>query len=91
MAVLNPALLDDILKTPGIVFIDEIDMHLHPEWQKSILHDITSVFPNVQFIATTHSPSVLANVNKECVRMITQNSASIPVQNTYGRSEELIN
>lgn len=79
MAVLNPALLDNILTTPGIVLIDEVDMHLHPEWQKSFLQDICSVFPNVQFITTTHSPIILANLKKECARMIIQNTITVPM------------
>lgn len=71
MAVLNPGLLQDILqKTPGIVLIDEIDMHLHPAWQRRILGDLCRLFPQVQFIVTTHAPSVLVNVPNEQIRVI---------------------
>ena len=42
----------------GIVLIDEIEQHLHPRWQLSIFNSLRSTFPNVQFIATTHSPLV---------------------------------
>ncbi|MGB8452667.1 MAG: AAA family ATPase [Anaerocolumna sp.] len=71
MAVLNPQLLDNVLEeTPGIVLIDEVDMHLHPEWQKRIVEDLNYIFPNVQFIMTTHSPSILANVKKEHVLLL---------------------
>lgn len=46
MAVLNPQLLDNILEeTPGIVLIDEVDMHLHPAWQKWIVEDLHYIFP----------------------------------------------
>lgn len=43
---------------PGVVFIDEIDAHLHPSWQVEIGERLTSIFPNIQFIVTTHSPLV---------------------------------
>ena len=63
MAILNPQLLEDILKeTSGVVLIDEIDMHLHLSWQKKIISVLCKTFPKVQFIFTTHSPSVLSNV-----------------------------
>lgn len=59
-----------IKKTKGIVLIDEVDMHLHPEWQQVILRDLQLAFPNLQFIVTTHSPQVLTTVSSECIRII---------------------
>jgi energy-coupling factor transporter ATP-binding protein EcfA2 len=44
------------LHEPAIVLVDEIDLHLHPHWQRQIRRDLTRYFPNVQFIATAHSP-----------------------------------
>lgn len=86
MAVLNPQLLDNILKeTPGIVLIDEVDMHLHPEWQKRIMADLHYIFPKVQFVVTTHSPSVLANVRKEHILLLEDGQIYMPEQATYGR------
>lgn len=86
MAVLNPQLLDHILEeTPGIVLIDEVDMHLHPEWQKRIVEDLHHIFPKVQFIMTTHSPSVLANVSKEHVLLLENGEIFQPANTTYGR------
>lgn len=65
MAVLNPHLEQDaIIKTPGIVLIDEIDLHLHPQWQRKIVSDFKRVFPNIQFIATTHSPFIIQSLDK---------------------------
>ena len=58
MAEANPNLTNP-LKTSGIVLIDEVDLHLHPKWQRTILKDLNRVFPNVQFIVTTHSPIIL--------------------------------
>ena len=71
MATLNPNLLDNVIKeTDGIVMIDEIDMHLHPSWQRKIVDSLTTTFPKVQFIFTTHSPTVLTNVPKENIKII---------------------
>lgn len=48
--------LDDPLAGPGVCLIDEIDLHLHPRWQRSLIATVSKIFPNVQFIATAHSP-----------------------------------
>ncbi|QBE64918.1 AAA family ATPase [Pseudoduganella lutea] len=54
-----------IIKVPGVVMIDEIDVHLHPTWQKEIGHWLTRCFPNIQFIVTTHSPIICRAVASE--------------------------
>ena len=59
-----------ILDTPGIVLIDEIDMHLHPSWQQTVLLDLQKAFPKVQFIVTTHSPQVLGSVPPDSIRVL---------------------
>src|SRR5262249_2207174 len=46
------------LHSPAIVVIDEIDLHLHPKWQRELRGLLTENFPNVQFIATAHSPLI---------------------------------
>lgn len=56
--------------TAGIVMIDEIDLHLHPEWQQTILTDLQTAFPQIQFIVTTHSPQVLTTVPAHCIRQL---------------------
>ncbi len=61
-------------KTHGIVMIDEVDMHLHPSWQQTVLTDLTGAFPNLQFIVTTHSPQVLSTVKSENIRMVFQDT-----------------
>lgn len=61
MAVLNPFMKEQIAQTSGVVLIDEIDMHLHPRWQWNIINALQNVFPNVQFIAATHSPILFAS------------------------------
>ncbi len=86
MAVLNPGLLDRVITdTDGVVMIDEVDMHLHPSWQRKIVNSLHETFPKVQFIFTTHSPSVLTNVPKENIVMLHGRQAYNPEANTYGR------
>jgi predicted ATP-binding protein involved in virulence len=63
---LNPHLGERaVLDTEGIVLIDEIDMHLHPKWQRHIVSDLKKTFPKIQFIATTHSPFIVQSLNAE--------------------------
>jgi predicted ATP-binding protein involved in virulence len=60
---LNPHLGDNFLKeTPGVVLIDELDLHLHPKWQRRIIEDLRRTFPKIQFIATTHSPFLIQSL-----------------------------
>ena len=53
---------DNPLEEPVIILIDEIDLHLHPKWQKSFLNSILSIFPNIQIIVTTHSPFIVSSI-----------------------------
>jgi len=60
---LNPHFANDAAnKTNGVVLIDEIDLHLHPKWQRRVVSDLQNAFPNLQFIATTHSPFILQSL-----------------------------
>ncbi|MDY7230290.1 AAA family ATPase [Hyalangium rubrum] len=64
-ATLNPHLREEASsKTPGIVLIDEIDLHLHPLWQREVVDDLRAVFPAIQFVATTHSPFIIQSLRK---------------------------
>ena len=68
---LNPQLGAAAAKTtPGVVLIDEVDTHLHPEWQQSVLGSLTQAFPQVQFIVTTHSPQILSSVDMRSIRVL---------------------
>lgn len=59
MAEANPTRsVQEILDAPGVVLIDEIDLHLHPQMQRKIIHKLHNIFKNIQFIITTHSPLV---------------------------------
>lgn len=53
---------EEIGKTPGVLLIDEAENHLHPRWQKRFLRDVLELFPNLEIIATTHSPFILASM-----------------------------
>ena len=71
MALLNPALGGKVIEgTPGIVLIDEVDLHLHPLWQARILGDLREIFPKVQFIVTTHAPVVISSVKASHIRVL---------------------
>lgn len=70
MALANPGRVD-ALSGAGVVLIDEVELHLHPGWQREILPKLLTVFPNVQFIVTTHSPLVLAPLNVALYRQQT--------------------
>lgn len=61
MAILNPNEGENLSKAEGIVLIDEIDSNLHPKWQWRIIEALTETFPNVQFIAATHSPIIVSS------------------------------
>ena len=67
-AQLNPHLNGQALtETPGVVLIDEIDLHLHPRWQRRVVEDLCRTFPRVQFIATTHSPFIIQSIHRNAV------------------------
>ncbi len=72
MAELNPHLTTD---SPGIVLIDELDLHLHPKWQKHIVNDLKRIFPNVQFITTTHSPFIIQSLEQGELIKLGKNSS----------------
>ena len=61
----------DVAEAPGIVCIDEIELHLHPAWQKRILRTLIEAFPDCQFVVTTHSPQVISGVEAQYIRLLT--------------------
>ena len=64
LSIANPC-LDNPLLGEGVVLIDEIELHMHPSWQRGVLKKLRKTFPNIQFIITTHSPIVLSEVDNE--------------------------
>jgi predicted ATP-binding protein involved in virulence len=69
MGQANPH-LEKPLNEETIVLIDEIDLHLHPKWQQTILPDLMRTFPNTQFIVTTHSPQILTTIHQENIWLL---------------------
>jgi predicted ATP-binding protein involved in virulence len=70
LALANPTLDDPISQGQGIVLIDEIELHLHPSWQRKVMRRLMATFKNCQFIVTTHSPQVIGEVESRCVRFL---------------------
>ncbi|MFN0200095.1 MAG: AAA family ATPase, partial [Bacteroidia bacterium] len=78
-ARLNPHLRENACKeSEGIVLIDELDLHLHPNWQKRIVGDLQKSFPKLQFIVTTHSPFIIQDVPKSQIQVLNQQKAEMP-------------
>lgn len=67
LAMANPH-LPDPLAAEAIVMIDEVDLHLHPAWQRRVLGDLLRTFENTQFIITTHSPYIVEAINNHLKR-----------------------
>lgn len=72
LTILNPKAADP-LAASGVILIDEIDLHLHPIWQRRILNNLHHTFPNCQFIVTTHSPQILGEANNADVFFLSEN------------------
>lgn len=80
----------DVLEGEGIVLIDEVDLHLHPSWQRAILPALTATFPNCQFIVTTHSPQVISSVPSESIFVLDGGSFIYNPGYTHGRDANSI-
>jgi predicted ATP-binding protein involved in virulence len=85
-SVLNPELGARAPKlAEGVVLIDEIDLHLHPKWQRRVMGDLRRAFPKLQIIVTTHSPQVIASVEPESVRILRADGTVGRASHTLGR------
>jgi predicted ATP-binding protein involved in virulence len=89
LAIANPQSEDPLQEGGGIVIIDEIDLHLHPRWQRKIVRKLTEIFPKVQFIITTHSPLILGSVRSENIRLLDDGQV-FSVPETLGQSVGVI-
>jgi predicted ATP-binding protein involved in virulence len=80
-AKLNPQLGASVLdETTGLILIDELDLHLHPKWQRRVISDLRRTFPKIQFICTTHSPQLIGQVKGEEVLLLDGDKAAHPAQ-----------
>ncbi|MDJ0694871.1 AAA family ATPase [Mastigocoleus sp. MO_188.B34] len=92
LAIANPG-LEEPLEGNGIVLIDEIELHLHPQWQREIIPALSKTFPNCQFIVTTHSPQVISHVKPEGIHIIESTAEGIVAlkpENSFGRDTNCI-
>jgi predicted ATP-binding protein involved in virulence len=89
LAIANPS-QGDPLQGEGIVLIDEIDLHLHPAWQRGILPALCATFPACQFIVSTHSPQALSCVTRENVFILENFELVRVTPHTYGRDTNSI-
>ena len=78
LAQANPNFTDPASEAEAVVLIDEIDLHLHPKWQRQIVHNLTKAFPHCQFIATTHSPQIIGEVPHERIQIISDGEVYSP-------------
>lgn len=80
--LLNPHLgKEAALLTSGVVLIDEIDLHLHPAWQKRVVKDLQTAFPRIQFVVTTHAPLVIGSLRDGKIFTIKDNQVyDFPLQ-----------
>lgn len=81
---------EDILKGKGIVLIDEIDLHLHPSKQRTVIDKLQSIFPNLQFIITTHSPQILSKVSNHQIKILENYQIKPYTPHTKGRDTNSI-
>jgi len=83
LAQANPG-WDNPLDAPGILLIDEIELHLHPRWQQEVIPKLREAFPNTQLIVTTHSPQVLTTIHRKNVFILKDQKLYSPDIETYG-------
>lgn len=88
LVLANPT-LEDPLNGYGIVMIDEVDLHLHPKWQGEVAQRLTEVFPNIQFIITTHSSQVINRVATEKLRILGNGQVSM-ANYSYGMPTNVV-
>jgi hypothetical protein len=89
LAITHPNLADP-LQGRGVVLIDEVELHLHPHWQRTLIPDLERTFPNLQFIVTTHSPQVLSLIPRAQVVLLRDFQRVEQPPHTLGRDSNAI-
>lgn len=92
MAMTHPS-LENPLDGDGMVLIDEVDLHLHPSWQREVIDKLKQLLPNCQFFVSTHSPHVVSSVNLKSgdkLILITNGEAIEFLGNSYGRESNIV-
>lgn len=79
----------DIFSTSAIVIVDEIDLHLHPKWKKTIVSKLRNIFKNIQFIFSTHSPTVIQGASDDAIlfKVLRDDDGVTSVTETYYRKD----
>jgi predicted ATP-binding protein involved in virulence len=75
LALANPDVSDPIAEGEAVVLIDELELHLHPSWQRQVLRRLKNMFKNCQFIVTTHSPQIIGETESKSVRFLSRDEA----------------
>lgn len=83
--LLNPQLgtANSTKETPGVVLIDELDLHLHPSWQRRVTTSLRKAFPQLQFITTSHSPQIISELYPQDIILLSGQSTTHP-ETSYG-------
>jgi predicted ATP-binding protein involved in virulence len=92
LAIANPE-RENPLEGEGIVLVDEIDLHLHPLWQRMVVPNLLSVFTNCQFLITTHSPHVITHVKPASLFLLSMTEKGLKMERasaSYGLTVERI-
>lgn len=79
-----------LAQTPGVVLIDELEVHLHPRWQRQIVHDLKRTFPKIQFICTSHSPQIIGELEPEEIRLLDEPHVGEPPAHSWGMDSNVI-
>lgn len=88
LSLANP--MSDPLQGSGVVLIDEIDLHLHPQWQSEIAPRLLRTFPNIQFVVTTHSPHVVNSVSTSSIRILEEDGGMSCADYGYGMPSAVV-
>ncbi len=92
MAIANPAMVDP-LQGEAVVLIDEIDLHLHPGWQRRLIAALTKTFPKCQFLLSTHSPPILGHLDSKSIWILQRTKSGISAKrpdDAYGQTTDRI-
>lgn len=86
--ILNNPKSKDIFKTKAVVLIDEIDEHLHLKWQRVIVRRLREIFPNIQFVMTSHSPTIIQGASNDAIiYRVFRNDGITQISEPYFRKE----
>ena len=72
----------DPLSEPAVVLVDEIDLHLHPKWQRDLIGFLTERFPNAQFVVTAHSPLIVQAADKANIAVLKREGDHVVIENS---------